>query len=236
MKQALLLLMLFISRDSFSQSFDSAWMNNYIRRYYTDTGTYLPYVKLVDKRNDEKELASYNGKIVYLDIWATWCGTCLVNFRYQEQLLKRLEAIHLDSLVQFVNINIDDSRSEWRKALNKHNPAGINLYSADTALLAKWNIRSLPAYLLLDSAGKVLGKDICGPDEPGIVDYVLYAATKGIHPINAVWKHFEQRKLLENYRTTKAINDQDYETWYNMTLQSMIEFNKWLLSQQKNSR
>ncbi|MBK8143145.1 MAG: TlpA family protein disulfide reductase [Chitinophagaceae bacterium] len=97
----------------------------YLPRFYADTGTYLPAAKFINEEGHEKTLADFRGKILYVDIWATWCGNCLVKFPYQEQLLKRLKAIHLDTSIQFINISIEDTKSGWKKALKKFNPVGI---------------------------------------------------------------------------------------------------------------
>ena len=210
-----------------SQDSDSTWfVTKYLPRYYVDTATYLPNTKFVDTNNQEKVLTDYKGKILYVDVWATWCGNCLIKFPYQEQLLKRLKIIHLDTLIQFINISIENSEKEWYEAMKKYHPIGINLYCSDTALLTKWNIEALPAYSLLDSSGKVLGKDICEPDD-GATDYILYAATKGIHPVQAFWKQYGQSKLLQKYQTLNAFTDKDYANWFSMTMESFLEFQKW---------
>ncbi|GGB15829.1 TlpA family protein disulfide reductase [Puia dinghuensis] len=228
MKTTLFLFSLLISIASKSQLTDSSWLvTKYLPRFYTDTGKYLPDTRFIDTNHNEKTLKDYKGKILYVDIWATWCGSCLVKFPYEAQLLKRLKNIHLDSLIQFININIDDSERQWTNALKKYGPVGINLYCNDTALLTKWNLAAVPVYILLDSSGKVLGKNISQPDEAGTIDYILYAATKGLHPVQALWKMNEQHQLMAKYRTSKAFTDPEYAEWFSMTIQSFIEFQEW---------
>lgn len=195
--------------------------------YNTDTGTYLQNAVFVDEQGNNKTLADFKGKIVYMDIWATWCGNCIVKFPYAEQLQRRLKVMNLDTSIVFVNINIDDTKGKWKKALSKYRPHGISLYSSDTALYTKWNIEALPAYNLLDRTGKILGMKIYMPDEPMAIDWVLYNAVNGIRPAEALRIQNEQNKLVEQHRTSSAITDEEYAKWYKAIVPSMIEYEKW---------
>jgi thiol-disulfide isomerase/thioredoxin len=195
--------------------------------YVKDTGTFLPDAVFVDEKGNKKSLADFKGKIVYIDIWATWCGNCLVKFPYAEQLQKRLQAMSLDTSVLLVNINIDDTKGQWKKALNKYHPVGINLYSSDTSLYTKWNIYALPAYTLLNRVGRVLGIEIFEPDEPMSIDWVLYNAAKGVSPAEALRIKQEQDKLVEQHRTASAITNEEYARWYKAIIPSMLEYEKW---------
>ena len=111
--------------------------------------------------------------------------------------------------------------------MKKFNPVGIYSYSSDTSLYTKWNIKSLPAYLILDSTGKVLGKDITEPDEPATIDYILYAAQKGIKPITALWTFHQQLRLYSASRNLSAFTDKDFAEWHSLTMQSFIDFHHW---------
>jgi thiol-disulfide isomerase/thioredoxin len=230
MRVLLTLLLITLFATVKSQTFDSTWLANHNSRngfYVSDTGRYLPKAVFVDEKGNKKTLADYIGKIVYVDIWATWCGNCIIKFPYAEQLRRRLHVMNLDTSVVFVNINIDDTKSKWKKALNKYHPGGINLYSSDTALYTKWNIESLPAYNLLDRQGSVLGIDIYEPDEPMAIDWILYNAAKGVHPSEALRIKHEQDTLVEQHRTASAITDEGYAKWYKAIVPAMMEYEKW---------
>lgn len=230
------LLFIIVSLYTKCQLTDSAWfLNTYLSRFNTDTGTYLAGDVFVDEKGNKKTLADYKGTIIYLNVWATWCGNCMVKFPYQEQLSKRLKAINLDTSILFMNISIEDKKKDWKKAVKKYNPIGINLYSSDTGLLTKWNIEALPAYILLDTSGKVLGKNISGPDEGGTIDWILYCATKGISPVEAVLRNHTQGKLMEQHRSSSVLTDKEYAKWFQMTIQSFIEYQDWRQKQREKN-
>jgi thiol-disulfide isomerase/thioredoxin len=224
---------IFLSMGATSQVMDSTFLADQILpRFYVDTGTYLPTAKFVDEAGNEKTLADYKGKILYIDTWATWCEPCIGKFPHQEKLLERLKVLHLDTAIQFVSICYDDKKRLWEKALKKYKPSGVKLFSDDPALGELWNLQTFPTYLLLDTDGKVLGKGISTPDDGGI-DYILYAATKGIHPVEAVWNNFRQWKLAYEQKTTDAYTDPDYAKWYAATKQSHVDYFLWKQARQQ---
>jgi thiol-disulfide isomerase/thioredoxin len=206
---------------------DSSWLaDNFLPRFYKDTGTYLQPASFLDVGGKKKTLSDFKGKILYIDMWSTSCGPCIAKFPHQEQLLKRLKALDLDSSILFLNINAEDSKNKWKKGLRKYHPTGINLYSSDTSLYTRWNVVALPCYILVDSSGKVLGKCISGPDD-GSIDWILYSATKRIHPVEAIWRWYKQSKLIAQHHSASAFTDQEYAQWYERSLPALIEYFKW---------
>ncbi len=198
--------------------------DNYLPRFYKDTGTYLSPVGLIDDEGNELTLKNFRGKVLYIDMWSTSCAPCIARFPHQEQLWKRLQTMNLDSMVVFVNINAEDTKGKWKKALRKYHPVGINLYSSDTSLYTRWNVDELPCYIL--TSGKVLGKGICGPDDAKI-DWILYSATKGVHPVEAIWRSYAQDKLRLQQHSTSAFTDQEYAQWYERYIPTLGEYLKW---------
>ena len=104
---------LFASTLFSQETTEDSLFSIYLKRYYVDTGSILPAAKFYDVTGKEKRLSDFKGKILYLDIWATWCPNCIGKFPYQKQLLKRLQVLNLDTSILFININVDDSKRIW---------------------------------------------------------------------------------------------------------------------------
>ena len=206
---------------------DSTWLErNILSKYRTDTTSFLSTYNLTNDKGGTTLLSDYKGKILYVDVWSTSCTPCIGQFAYQEQLFKRLKQFHLDTSVIFININIEDTKSKWKKALQKYYPIGINLHCSDTSLYNKWNIEALPCHILISQSGFLLGKGIIGPDD-GMIDWLLYSSAKGIKPIEAIWRSFSQGKLMEKHKSASALTDKEYAKWFNDFMPARLEYVTW---------
>lgn len=237
MKLLCTLLLNFACLLSFGQEVDSAWIaSNRFPRYTKDTGRVLPSLTFRDEKGNKRTLEEFRGKILYIDVWATNCAPCIVLFSHAEQLKKRMQVAWIDSNIQFINICIDESPTKWKKILKKYQPAGINLYCADSSIYQLWDIDPVPRYLLVDATGKIMCYNLARPDD-GSIDFALYAATKGIKPAESVWIEYRQ---YQYYRIHKRYTDDeegtDYTRWYQSIKNELIEYFKWKQARIINSK
>jgi hypothetical protein len=211
---------------------DSNWFaTKYLHNFSSDTGAFLPLVKLVDEKGNKRTTADFKGKIVYINVWHTGCEASIDMFPYEAQLLKRLRAIHLDTAVQIIDICSGTSQKKWRKMLAKQQSGAVNLFLKNRK---KWGIRRWPTYILLDANGKAIGRHISNPEEGILIDYILYAATKGIGPVQAVWMQLSRGKF--NGVTLMNENDQaEYKTWERLLGESVNDFFRWRREYQSKS-
>ena len=226
-KFALFIFLSLLSYSSNCQTIDSAYIEKFIgNNYKTDTTSFLPTYKFIDDKGNSLLLSDFKGKILYIDIWSTYCLPCFAQFPYREQLLNRLKKAHLDTSIIFININIEDSKRNWKKALQKYHPVGINLQSNDTSLEDNWNIHALPCHILISKTGYLLGQQIAGPSD-SLIDWILYSSIKGNNLTEAIWRWFNQNKLMEKYKSSSAFTDKEYAKWFNETLPSLLEYSNW---------
>jgi thiol-disulfide isomerase/thioredoxin len=96
-------------------------------------------------------LSSLKGKVIYIDIWATWCGPCLGEMPYLETLKEKYKS---NENVAIVSLSIDDKAEPWLKNLEKRNPGGIQ-WHIDRAKLSDYEVAAIPRYILIDKDFKV---------------------------------------------------------------------------------
>jgi thiol-disulfide isomerase/thioredoxin len=108
----------------------------------------------------KKSLAGLKGKVVLLNIWATWCVPC----REEMPQLNALQAELGGDSFEVVAINIDKGGPEKAKTfLEETGGSDLALYTDPTGkLFAKLKAVGMPTTLLLSTEGKELGR-LVGP-------------------------------------------------------------------------
>ena len=122
----------------------------------------LPDVKFLDAAGKERTLADWRGKVVLLNLWATWCLPC----RKEMPALDRLQREMASDQFEVVAVSVDRTGLDGaRKFLEEAKAEKLALYADGTARLAT-NLRAagLPATLLLDREGREIGR-LLGPAE-----------------------------------------------------------------------
>lgn len=103
-------------------------------------------------------LSSLKGKVVYVDIWATWCGPCRAEFPWAKELKKRFEG---NNEVVFLYASVDGDPNAWRKFLKTANsPEGIHLRLSPAEqhkITESYQCGGgVPKYFLIDPQGKIV--------------------------------------------------------------------------------
>tara|TARA_B100001287_G_scaffold145387_1_gene122360 strand:- start:5415 stop:6803 length:1389 start_codon:yes stop_codon:yes gene_type:complete len=102
-------------------------------------------------------LKDLQGKLVYIDVWATWCGPC----RAQIPFLKELEEHYRDKDIAFVSISIDNPKDEskWKKMVEEEGLKGIQLIADNawkSSFATDYVIRGIPRFILIDKKGDII--------------------------------------------------------------------------------
>lgn len=97
------------------------------------------------------DLASFRGKVVYLDFWASWCAPCRESFPWMNRMQGELAA---DGLV-IVAVNVDRERAAAEQFLASHPARFRVVYDPDGKLPEKFGVRVMPTTFILDRQGHV---------------------------------------------------------------------------------
>lgn len=112
-------------------------------------------------------LADYRGKVVLVDVWATWCGPC----RGELPHLKKLEEEMKGTDVVFVGVSLDEQKDhdKWKKFLVDEQLPGVQLFAAGWSKIAKdYKITGIPRFMVFDREGKVVEANSPRPSDPNL--------------------------------------------------------------------
>lgn len=105
----------------------------------------------------QEKLAEYPPDLVVVDMWATWCVSCLERFPHMVELWHQ----YRDQGVRFVSLNLDDHNDEQalldaRILLERFGAGFENYYLDENLMLAfeRLNLIGIPAVVIYDRAGR----------------------------------------------------------------------------------
>lgn len=143
-------------------------------------------------------LDSLKGKTVFVDCWFPGCPPCRAEMPYSQLLQKRLHTMQMDSNLVFVTISFKQSKEEWLAALKKlPMPDAVHLYSPASTYEATFAPEFFPTYRVFNSKGELDNVVAPKPSDFGKIDFVLFAATKGMDVYQAEKTYLKGKAITE---------------------------------------
>jgi peroxiredoxin len=149
-------------------------------------------VDLVSKAELTKLRTNPSHQMMLVDFWATWCGSCVVEFADLEDTLRMYSG--RDFSLVTVSANMPDEKASVLRFLQKHHATSKNLlFSSDdtaslqTAFDPKWD-SAVPYTILLSGDGKVLYKKLGSVDTLELRRTILANLPSDYAGFNEYWK------------------------------------------------
>ena len=122
----------------------------------------------------EDKLSNYKGKVVVLDIWATWCGPCKAMIPHEREMNEKLKG----KPFAFISISGDETKETLTSFLEKEKMPWVHWFADRKGILKDWNIRFYPTMYILDHKGVIRAKGLRGEELEKKVNELVVEAEK----------------------------------------------------------
>ena len=138
-------------------------------------GAVCPPMECYTAEGNNMMISDLTGKVVYIDVWATWCGPC----KREIPMLKELESSYHGKDVAFVSISTDKDVEAWKKFIVDQALTGIQVHQSenfDLTVSKNFIVNSIPRFILIDKAGKIVSADAPRPSSGTVIREMIDAA------------------------------------------------------------
>jgi thiol-disulfide isomerase/thioredoxin len=119
-------------------------------------GKMAPEITLPTLAGETRALSSLRGKVVLLDFWASWCGPC----RKENPNVVAVYNKYASKGFDVFSVSLDENKAAWDSAIKKDGLIWKNHVSDlggwRSAVVATYEIESIPFPLLIDKEGKIV--------------------------------------------------------------------------------
>jgi len=127
----------------------------FVRSKMLENGKTAPLFSYPAPDGTKVDLASYHGKYVLIDFWASWCGPC----RQAIPKVKKLYDQYQEKGFEVLSVSIDDNKNAWLKAVDEEKMPWKQALTPDIKQTeTDFMFSAVPTLYLLDREGRIVEK------------------------------------------------------------------------------
>ena len=122
-----------------------------------------------DAKGKMHSLSDYKGKVVVVDVWATWCAPCKAEIPHLETLEKEMKGKD----VVFISLSIDTEREKWAKFIKEKALGGVQLITYNKGTIVDdYAVDAVPRFMVFSKQGKTVSTNAPRPSEPALKEMI----------------------------------------------------------------
>ena len=132
----------------------------------TVSGSEIPYNPTLSRPDGSTcQLSDLFGKLLYIDVWATWCAPCCKEIPYLEKIAELYKS---NEKVKIVSISVDRNQNAWLKKIENDQPDWeqyILSPEEEKLFMSNWGIGGIPRFIMINKEGRIIQSDAYRPSD-----------------------------------------------------------------------
>jgi thiol-disulfide isomerase/thioredoxin len=140
--------------------------------YETKAGGAAADFTYPDINGKSVSLSDFKGKVVLVDVWATWCGPCKQQIPFAKKLEEELHGMD----VVFLNVSVDEEKDKekWKQMVIDEKLGGVHIFAGGWSKICKdYKITGIPRFMLFDKNGNIITTEAPRPSDPELKALIM---------------------------------------------------------------
>ena len=116
-----------------------------------DAGQPAPEFTVLDIDGKEHSLSDYRGKYVFIDFWATWCGPCIRQVPFLEEIYHDYQ----DENIAIMSISVDKKKEDWEGYVREKAHEWLSVHDG-TNMNDLYMVNFIPTFVFIGPDGKII--------------------------------------------------------------------------------
>lgn len=123
-----------------------------------------PLFNLPDTSGTMHSLTQFKGKVVYIDLWASWCGPCKEETPYLKKVYEMYQSNPNIAIISIASFDAKN-RKIRHELIKKDQMEWLQLEDTTDSFAKSYQANFIPRFIIIDKKGNIVDSDAVRPSE-----------------------------------------------------------------------